>query len=110
MNKLDIESAGSLTQSTTQPQWKEQQDQTYPTHRAGDRNSYRNYHQFDSHKMISQEEGSLREEAEESLEEEVDSLEAEDTLEEEEYHQEDHQEVHGDHHHFQFRRHKLANW
>src|SRR6266702_2597910 len=109
MNKLDIESAGSLTQSTTQPQWKEQQDQTYPTHRAGDRNSYRNYHQFDSHKMISQEEGSLREEVEEPQEEE-DSPEAEDTLEEEEYHQEDHQEVHGDHHHFQFRRHKLANW
>jgi|SRR6266702_1102270 len=82
-------------------QCKELLDLTGQTCQAEDWNNYRNYHLFDSHKMIDPKEGSLA--WEDSLEEE-DSPEVEDSLEEgdiraeEECHPEDHQGVVGDHH------------
>ncbi|SRR6266702_4101925 len=55
-------------------------DQTEPIHQAEDQKCYQNYPQFDCHKMIDPEEGSLEED---SLEEGDSLAEMEDALEEE---------------------------
>ncbi len=82
-------------------QCRELLDLTEQTRQAEDQNNYWNYHPFDSHKMINLKEGSPEEDSleEEDSPEEEDFPEEGDTQVEEEYHQGDHQEAVGDHHH-----------
>src|SRR6266571_2595618 len=80
-------------------------------HQVEDRNNYRNFLLFDSHKTIDPTEEIPQEEdfQEDSLEVEA-FQEAEDTWEEEEHHPEDHQEAVGDHRHYPCHKRIKENW
>jgi len=88
-----------------------------PIHQAEDLNSYQNYHQSDSHKTISPQEGFPEEEdSPEDFQEAGDSQEAEESLEVEDiqeevvYHLEALLEAHGDHPHSQYHKLRPENW